>query len=145
MPHWISQGFHEYHQRLVGHVKLELIEIALPHRGKNADIQRLKEEEGHKMLTLLAPHTHIIALDERGQLWNTQQLAAQLQHWLNESLNVALLVGGPDGLPQSCLNKAHQQWSLSPLTFPHSFVRVVIAEQLYRAWSMLNNHPYHRQ
>ena len=145
MPQWISQGFQEYNKRLSSHLKLELVEIALPHRGKNADIQRLKEEEGEKMLTIISPQTHIIALDERGQLWNTQQLASQLQHWLNESSNVALLVGGPDGLSQNCLNKARQKWSLSPLTLPHPLVRVVIAEQLYRAWSLLNNHPYHRE
>lgn len=145
MPQWISQGFQEYNKRLSSHLKLELVEIALPHRGKNADIQRLKEEEGEKMLTIISPQTHIVALDERGQLWNTQQLASQLQHWLNESSNVALLVGGPDGLSQNCLNKARQKWSLSPLTLPHPLVRVVIAEQLYRAWSLLNNHPYHRE
>lgn len=145
MPQWVSQGFQEYSKRLPSHLKLELVEIPLPHRPKNADIQRLKDEEGETMLAAIPPQTHIVALDERGQLWNTQQLASQLQHWLNESANIALLVGGPDGLSANCLNKARQKWSLSPLTLPHPLVRVVIAEQLYRAWSLLNNHPYHRE
>jgi len=145
MPQWVSQGFQEYSKRLASHLKLELVEIALPHRHKNADIQRLKDEEGEKMLAAITPQTNIVALDEHGQLWNTQQLAFQLQQWMNESSNIALLVGGPDGLSQNCLKRARQKWSLSPLTLPHPLVRVVIAEQLYRAWSLLNNHPYHRE
>jgi len=145
MPQWVSQGFQEYNKRLPAHLKLELVEIALPHRSKNADINRLIEEEGEKMLTVIPPQTHIVALDERGQSWTTQQLAVQLQQWLNESAHVALLVGGPDGLSEKCLKKARQKWSLSPLTLPHPLVRVVIAEQIYRAWSLLNHHPYHRE
>lgn len=145
MPQWVSQGFQEYSKRLPSHLKLELVEIALPHRHKNADISRLMDEEGEKMLTAITPQTNVIALDERGQLWNTQQLAAQLQQWMNEGNNLALLVGGPDGLSQNCLKRARQKWSLSPLTLPHPLVRVVIAEQLYRAWSLLNHHPYHRE
>ncbi|MEY3219804.1 MAG: rRNA ((1915)-N(3))-methyltransferase RlmH [Pseudomonadota bacterium] len=144
MPQWVSQGFQEYNKRLPAHLKLDVVEIALPHRSKNADISRLIVEEGDRMLTHISSQTTVVALDERGQSWTTPQLAAQLQQWLNESAQLALLVGGPDGLSQSCLKRARQKWSLSPLTLPHPLVRIVIAEQIYRAWSLLNHHPYHR-
>jgi 23S rRNA (pseudouridine1915-N3)-methyltransferase len=145
MPSWICQGFQEYSKRLPAHLKLELVEIPLPHRSKNADLQRLKDEEAEKLLAAIPSHSHLIALDERGQAWNTQQLAAHLQRWMNESIDIALLIGGPDGLSEQCLKRAHQKWSLSLLTLPHPLVRVIIAEQLYRAWSLLNHHPYHRE
>jgi 23S rRNA (pseudouridine1915-N3)-methyltransferase len=86
----------------------------------------------------------VIALDVRGRGWDTGELAIKLQDWLGSGRDVALLVGGPDGLSQACLDRADLAWSLSPLTFPHALVRVVVAEQLYRAWTINSGHPYHR-
>ena len=96
------------------------------------------------MLAVVAPQQLVVALDVKGRAWSTEQLAEQLQGWLQDGRNLSLLVGGPDGLAPACLERAEQRWSLSPLTLPHPLVRVLLAEQLYRAWTVLNNHPYHR-
>jgi len=145
MPSWVETGFNEYIKRLPPTCRLNLIEIPLRKRTKNADLARLQQKEGEQMLSMIAQGTYVMALDERGQMWNTQQLASKLAHWMQESPKVALLIGGPEGLAKACLQKAQQQWSLSALTLPHQLVRIIVAEQLYRAWSLLNNHPYHRQ
>lgn len=96
------------------------------------------------MLAAIPHDCHVIALDVPGKGWHSGQLAANMQAWLGSGRDVALLVGGPDGLARSCLERAEQCWSLSPLTFPHALVRVVVAEQLYRAWTIISGHPYHR-
>lgn len=143
-PDWINTGFNEYAKRLPPHCQLKLIEIAAPKRGKNADTARLMQEEGDKMRATLRQGTHVIALDERGKQWSSVEVAQQLQHWLTHYPHVSLLIGGADGLAPNCLQLAQQRWSLSNATLPHGLVRVMVAEQLYRAWSLLNNHPYHR-
>jgi len=86
----------------------------------------------------------VIALDVLGKSWSTEQLSGQLDQWLASGQDIVLLVGGPEGLSKACLQRADQKWSLSALTFPHPLVRVILAEQLFRAWSILSNHPYHR-
>lgn len=96
------------------------------------------------MLAAVPRDCHVIALDVTGQAWNTEVLAGRLQGWLGAGRDVALLVGGPDGLAPACLARADTRWSLSPLTLPHALVRVVLAEQLYRAWTLVSGHPYHR-
>jgi 23S rRNA (pseudouridine1915-N3)-methyltransferase len=145
MPSWVEAGFNEYVKRFPPTCRLNLIEIPLRKRTKNADLARLQQKEGEQMLAAIAQGTYIIALDERGPMLATQQLASKLAHWMQEYPKVALLIGGPEGLAKACLQKAQQQWSLSALTLPHQLVRIIVAEQLYRAWSLLNNHPYHRQ
>ena len=87
---------------------------------------------------------HVVALDERGQPWSTTDLVAELERWLDGGRDVSLLVGGADGLSPALLSRADQRWSLSPLTLPHAMVRVIVAEALYRAWSLRSGHPYHR-
>jgi 23S rRNA (pseudouridine1915-N3)-methyltransferase len=144
-PRWVLDGFNEYVKRLPSNCTLNPIEIALCKRTKNADLKRLQQQEGEQMLAAIASNAHIIALDERGVHWDTMQLANQLAQWMQDHSRLALLVGGPEGLAPVCLQCAHQHWSLSSLTFPHTLVRIVIAEQVYRAWSILNNHPYHRE
>lgn len=144
-PVWVSSGFNEYVKRLPSNCTLNLIEIALCKRTKNADLKRLQQQEGEQMLAAIPPNAHIIALDERGDNWNTMQLANHLTRWMQEYSRVVLLVGGPEGLAPACLQRAHQHWSLSALTLPHPLVRIIIAEQIYRAWTILNNHPYHRE
>jgi 23S rRNA (pseudouridine1915-N3)-methyltransferase len=142
MPGWVQTGFQEYTKRLPADYAIALKEIAAPKRTKATDINQIIQLEGEKMLA--AASEPMIALDCQGQLWDTPKLAKQLQLWRDSNVNPSLLIGGPDGLSQDCLKKAKYRWSLSPLTFPHPLVRVIVAEQIYRAWSIINHHPYHR-
>jgi len=144
MPDWVNSGFTEYAKRLPHELKLEVIEVPLGQRGKGADIQRAIAKESKQLLAAIEEKDQVVALDVKGNAWSTEQLAQKLSEWQMSGTNVALLVGGPDGLSPDCLQRAGQSWSLSKLTFPHPLVRVVVAEQLYRAWTLLNNHPYHR-
>jgi 23S rRNA (pseudouridine1915-N3)-methyltransferase len=121
-----------------------LKEIPLPLRAKSQPVSQLMEIEGQKLLSLVPANSLIIALDEHGQEWQTITLAKKLATWHSEQRDISLLVGGPDGLAKSILKKASIIWSLSQLTLPHQLVRVIVAEQIYRAWSIINNHPYHR-
>jgi len=123
---------------------LKLREIAPGPRGKNADIARAIALEGQKMQAAIGPAERVVALDLGGKEWSTQQLSEALSRWLADGRDVSLLVGGPDGLAPPCLARADERWRLSALTFPHPLVRIILAEQLYRAWSLLHNHPYHR-
>jgi 23S rRNA (pseudouridine1915-N3)-methyltransferase len=143
-PAWIQQGYEEYAKRLPPSCALELIEIPAEKRTPHADAARLKEREGEKMLSLIKPNHYVIALDINGQSWSTEQLAKHLDRWQHEGHSVDLLIGGADGLAAACLKAANTTWSLSPLTFPHMLVRIMIAEQIYRAWSILQQHPYHK-
>lgn len=144
MPAWVQQGYEEYAKRMPRECSLKLVEIAPGKRGKNADIARAMRDEGQRMLAAIPKGARVIALEVNGRNWRTEQLAEQLGNWLGGGQDVALLVGGPEGLSDEARAAAQQQWSLSPLTLPHPLVRVLLSEQLYRAWSILNNHPYHR-
>ncbi|BBA36905.1 rRNA large subunit methyltransferase [Methylocaldum marinum] len=144
MPGWVTEAYSEYAKRLPRECELVLKEIVPAKRGKNADIARSIEEEGERILAALPRNVHVIALDVAGKEWSTPELAEALARWLESGRDVALLVGGPDGLSPACLKRANQRWSLSKLTFPHPVVRIIVAEQVYRAWSILQHHPYHR-
>lgn len=144
MPAWVSEGYREYARRLPHECALHLIEIPLGQRPRSGPVNRAVAEEGRRMLAATAAGQRLVALDVAGRSWSTAQLAEQLASWLQDGRDVALLVGGPDGLACDCLQRAEQRWSLSPLTLPHPLVRVVLAEQLYRAWSIISGHPYHR-
>lgn len=143
-PSWIKEGYEEYAKRLPAAYALELVEIPAEKRTINADMTRLTEREGEKMLAYLRPDHLVIALDIKGKPWSTEQLAEHMAGWHQAGRNVDLLIGGPEGLAPACLAKANLKWSLSPLTFPHIIVKLIIAEQIYRAYSILQNHPYHR-
>lgn len=143
-PAWIQEGYEEYAKRLPPTCALELVEIPAEKRTANADLKRVTEREGEKMLAMIKPNHLVIALDIKGKLWSTEQLSEQLTHWLQGGRNIDLLIGGPEGLSAKCLEKAELRWSLSPLTFPHIIVRLIVAEQIYRAYSILQQHPYHR-
>lgn len=145
MPDWVERGFQEYVKRLPQSCALKLVEIPPGRRGKGADIERAIRDEGQKMLNAIPDRARVIALDERGRPWSTLQLAQHLEEWLPDGRDVALLVGGPDGLAPECKQRAEQSWSLSALTLPHPLVRVILAEQIYRAWSVTQGHPYHRE
>lgn len=145
MPDWIQTGFMDYLNRFPKDMPLELIEIPAGKRGKNADIKRILEKEGEQMLAAVGKGNRIVTLDIPGAPWDTPKLAEQLERWKLDGRNVSLLIGGPEGLAPACKAAAEQSWSLSPLTMPHPLVRVVVAESLYRAWSITTNHPYHRE
>ncbi|MES9884391.1 MAG: 23S rRNA (pseudouridine(1915)-N(3))-methyltransferase RlmH [Sedimenticola sp.] len=144
MPRWVQEGYQEYAKRMPTECSLQLLEVAPGHRGKNADVVRTVRDEGERMLKAIPRNCRVVALDVKGKGWSTEQLSSQLGGWMAEGQDLALLVGGPEGLAAECLQRADGRWSLSPLTMPHPLVRVVVAEQLYRAWSLLRNHPYHR-
>lgn len=144
MPAWVNEAYREYARRLPRECRLHLTEIPLAQRVKSRNVERAVAEEGKRMLAELSPAEHVIALDVNGRSWSTEQLAGQFQQWMQEGRGISLLVGGPDGLSDACLERARQRWSLSPLTLPHALVRVLLAEQLYRAWTLMVGHPYHR-
>ena len=144
MPSWVEQGYREFSKRLPHECSLRLVEIPLGKRGKSQAAARARHEEGQAMLAAIPADCHVVALDVKGKAWSTGDLAARLQDWMASGRDLALLVGGPDGLSPACLERADQHWSLSALTFPHALVRVMLAEQLYRAWTITTGHPYHR-
>ncbi len=144
MPGWVQQGYEDYARRLPRECELVLKEIPAGKRGKNSDIARIVKEEGERVITAMPQSTHIVTLDIPGKPWTTPELAQAMQRWLANGQSVSLLVGGPEGLAEEVKSLARESWSLSKLTFPHPLVRIIVAEQLYRAWSLLNNHPYHR-
>lgn len=143
-PHWIAEGYEDYAKRLPAHCQLELVEIPAEKRTANADLKRIMDREGEKMLAAMKPGAHVIAMEKGGKNWDSEQLAAQLKEWMHSGKNIELLVGGPEGLAPACLARANEKWSLSALTFPHLIVRLILAEQLYRAYTILHNLPYHR-
>lgn len=145
MPGWVKQGYEEYSKRLPQNFSLKLVEIASGPRSKSSGPKRAIEEESPKILNAIPNNAHVIVLDEGGKQWTTLQLAEQVRNWMQGGRDIALLVGGPDGLSQECKRRAEQRWSLSKLTLPHPLVRVLLAEQLYRAWSVIQGHPYHRE
>lgn len=142
-PRWAMEAFSEYAKRLPSAFALDSRLIA-PARGHGSDVARARAEEGERLLAGMGPRDFVVALDERGSAWSTADLAKQLAGWEMGGRDVTLLIGGADGLSQPCLERADQRWSLSPLTLPHALVRVLVAEQLYRAWSLNAGHPYHR-
>lgn len=144
MPEWVATGYKEYAGRLTQECMLHLHEIAPEKRGKKADLEGIRRREGERLLEAIPAGSHVIALEVRGRAWSTEQLSQQMSGWMQDGRSLSLLVGGPEGLSDSCLQRAEQRWSLSPLTLPHPMVRVLVAEQLYRAWSILKGHPYHR-
>ncbi len=144
MPAWIAAGFEEYAGRLPADCRLELIEVTAQRRGRRPDTTQIRREECVRLQAAVPPGAWTVALDEKGRGWDTRELARQLARWREEETQVALLVGGSDGLDPACREQARQVWSLSALTLPHMLVRVVVAEQIYRAWTIVAGHPYHR-
>ena len=148
MPAWVEAGYREYARRLPPECTLNLIEVDPQHRGQGGqrpgEAALARTDEGERLLKAIPKGAGVVALDGAGQGWSTEDLAQQLKAWLGGGRDLALLVGGADGLAEPCLARAEQRWSLSRLTFPHPLVRVILAEQVYRAWTLLKGHPYHR-
>ena len=144
MPQWVIEGYNEYARRMPRECQLNLQEIAPSKRGKSGSSGQWMQEEGKRIMTALPQNDYVVALEVGGRNWSTEQLAEQLKNWQASGRDVSLLIGGLDGLSDECQQRADQKWSLSNLTLPHPLVRIVVAEQLYRAWTVLQNHPYHR-
>jgi 23S rRNA (pseudouridine1915-N3)-methyltransferase len=144
MPGWVADGFAEYRKRLSHELPLELVELKPGLRGKGRDDARAIQDGGAAILAALPHDAHAVALDCRGKAWSSEELAAQLAAWRMGGRDLAFLVGGPDGHAPEVLARADQRWSLGPLTLPHMLVRLVLAEQLYRACKIAAGHPYHR-
>ncbi len=144
MPDWVRQGVNDYRHRLPRAFLPQLIEIPAASRQKNQPAETAKEKESKALLKKIDERDYVIALDISGLPMKTEELAHKFLGWQQEAINVTIVIGGPDGVSLSCLNRANMRWSLSNLTLPHTLVRVVLMEQLYRAWSINSNHPYHR-
>jgi 23S rRNA (pseudouridine1915-N3)-methyltransferase len=142
-PEWVAAGFAEYARRLPRELAIELIEIPVASR-KALPVARARREEGARMLEHLTTRDWVVALDVTGKTTTTDGLATKLASWQQHGRDLAFLIGGPDGLDPACMQRADERLSLSALTFPHGLVRVMLVEQLYRAWTLHSGHPYHR-
>src|SRR6185312_7184015 len=142
MPGWVAEGFAEYAKRLSRDLPLELVEIKPGTRGKGRDGARAMADEGAALLAAVPRDAHVVALDGRGSTWSSEQLAEQLKRWRMDGRDLAFLIGGADGHADPVLQRADQRWSLGPLTLPHMLVRLLVAEQLYRAATIVAGHPY---
>lgn len=148
MPAWVEAGVEDYRRRLPRDFELKVTEVPLAQRGKGLDtpgaVRRAREKEGEACLKVVRERDYLVALDVGGKVLDTESLAAEVARVRDASLDLCLLVGGPDGLAPACRAAARASWSLSALTLPHPLVRIVVAEQMYRVWSLLQGHPYHR-
>jgi len=144
MDSWVNQGYNEYAKRMPSECRLRLIEIVPNKRTKNMDAARALEEESDRVISAIPARALVVALDVVGNQIATPKLAKLMQDWLAGGRDIAILIGGPDGLSTKCKSLANLTLSLSHLTFPHPLVRVIIAEQIYRAWTIIKGHPYHR-
>ncbi|NRB37574.1 MAG: 23S rRNA (pseudouridine(1915)-N(3))-methyltransferase RlmH [Pseudomonadales bacterium] len=144
MPAWVSTAYDDYAKRINGDMQLQMLELPMQKRGKNSNAAQLTEKEGKTILDVLKPGERVVALDVLGKDLTTQKLASKLKDWQMDGRNVAIIIGGPDGLSPAVLQRADDKISLSKLTLPHPLVRVLLSEQLYRAWSINHGHPYHR-
>lgn len=143
MPDWVSQGFQEYCKRMPGELKTELVEVPINVRGRNPANSAVVNQ-GRALLKNIGQGDLVVTLEVLGKSISTPALATQLGSWQMSGRNICLLIGGPDGLSDECLARADFRWSLSDLTLPHPMVRILVMEQLYRAWTITTNHPYHR-
>lgn len=145
MPGWVGEAVAEYSRRMPPEMRLEWREVRAEPRSASGNAQRWMERECERIRAALPANASVVALDERGADLDTRALAQRVRHWQREARPVAILIGGPDGLDASLKSQASESIRLSSLTLAHPLVRVVLAEQLYRAWSLLAHHPYHRE
>lgn len=144
MPAWVVAGYQEYAKRLPREMCPSIVEIPIGYRGKNSAVDDAMRHEGQAILQAIPEQNHKIMLDLQGKPWSTAQLAGQLAKWQMDGANLSFVIGGPDGYSQACIQQADSKWCLSNLTLPHPLVRILFIEQLYRAWTVLQNHPYHK-
>lgn len=134
----------DYKKRLPSHIKIEHLRIPIGRRSKTKSVKDIVQAEGKRLLKMIKNHDILIALDEKGDMLSTKELANSMNNWFQDAVNPIFAIGGPDGFSKEVLDRANMQWSLSKLTLPHAMVPVIIIEQIYRSWGMLNNQPYHR-
>jgi 23S rRNA (pseudouridine1915-N3)-methyltransferase len=144
MPDWVDVASNDYSKRLPATIKINSIFLPLIKRGKNPDIPRIIRDESRNLLSAVPRDSLLVVLDGLGKPVTTMKFAAMLDTWLQQGQDISIVIGGPDGVSDELLSQASLKISLSNLTFPHPLVRVILLEQIYRAWSILNNHPYHR-
>jgi 23S rRNA (pseudouridine1915-N3)-methyltransferase len=144
MPAWIKSGYGEYAKRLPPEIKVELVELKPEDRTSGKTVEKAMELEGSRIIAAIPGGATVYALDEKGRAVTSQGLAVMLAGWLRDATHPVFVIGGADGLSEEVRTRADKLISLSALTLPHGLVRVLLAEQLYRAWSILGNHPYHR-
>ena len=144
MPNWVEIAVDDFIKRFPPELKINLIQIPLIKRGKNPDIKRIMRDEGLKIIATIPVRNSQVALDVKGKKVTTESLSLLLKQWVEQGQDVTIIIGGPDGLSDDVLSGASLKLSLSDLTFPHTLVKVMLVEQLYRAWSILKNYPYHR-
>mgnify|MGYP000140302532 CR=1 FL=1 len=144
MPAWVQQGYKEYTKRIGAGLDIQLVEISPEKRGKSADVQRIMQKEAARMHQRIPQNNYVIALDKDGSSWSTEVLADKISGWQQDGTNISFLIGGPEGMARELLQEADTCISFSAMTFPHPVVRIILAEQLYRVYSILNRHPYHK-
>jgi len=145
MPRWVDEGVDIYRKRLPSQIKLDIEAVPLANRSGRGDVSVAQRKEADQLLKRAGRADRIVALDERGTEWTSVELGRRMAEWRSDASHVALLIGGPDGLTEDCRQRADDVWALSRLTLPHGLVRVVLAEQIYRAWTIIQGHPYHRE
>jgi 23S rRNA (pseudouridine1915-N3)-methyltransferase len=145
MPAWIQEGFHEYVRRMPPEIRVEMVELKPEERGAGKSAEKAKEIEGERLIAAVPAGATLLALDEKGRAVTTQGLSVMLSEWMRDAVHPVFAIGGADGLSAAAKERSDKLISLSALTLPHALVRVVLAEQLYRAWSILARHPYHRE
>lgn len=143
-PAWVDDAFLDYTGRFPQQWKFRLDLVATAKRSKAGDAQRAREAESEQLLGKIAANEQVVLLDEKGKQPASRELAGKLSAWQADGRDLCFVIGGPDGVSQNCRTRADFVWSLSNLTLPHGLARVLFAEQLYRAWSLLSGHPYHR-
>ena len=144
MPAWVQTGFEEYAKRMPPEARIELVELK-PEDRVGKSIENVLKGEAVRINAAVPANAERLVLDERGQPFSTRELAQMLTNWMREGISPCFIVGSADGLAPSIKQSASKQFSLSGCTLPHGLVRVMLAEQLYRAWSLTQNHPYHRE
>ena len=144
MPAWVASGFNEYNKRLQREFRLNLVEVAPVIRAKSTTTQKVLAEEARRIQAAIPDNAMVIALDEHGVHFDSNTLARKIQAWTQQGRDLAFIIGGADGLDAGLKQSADMLWSLSSMTLPHALTRVILAEQIYRAWTILQKHPYHR-
>lgn len=144
MPAWVNEGTQSYLQRIRGNSSANLLEVSAKKRSKNADISRVLQQEGEAILKHVSSDTRLICLDRPGKAYDSMQVAKKIRDWQQLGQAVAFAIGGPEGLDSAVMQRADESWTLSKMTFTHHVARVMLAEQLYRAWSINEGLPYHR-
>lgn len=145
MPEWINTGFSEFSKRLPPELQINLLEITPSIRKKSTPIEKNIKEEGKRIQSAIPTNSKLIILDEKGKSFSSVELSKKMEKWLPQGQDISIIIGGTDGIDDQIKKQANETWSLSAFTYPHALVRVIIAEQLYRAWSILKGHPYHRE